>query len=643
MGVRFIIESLAIRTASASATYNFASGVTAVTGPLGSGKSSMLELIKFALGGRAKVMPAVRDNVQVVILTLRIGNQRLELSRSLTSRLIDIVDKNTNQRLNSWATTNRRNVPRAGQELLSAIGFPRDLRVPQARKRPSGKTIPVSFFDVYRYLYLEQNNIDRSVVGHDDRDLNVKRLAVFELLYKLTNPRILEVASERTKFVQLSEKNKSAARNVADFLAVSNELDPQLIEAERARAEESRRVAYERLDGLREGSVAPTAGSGPELELARLRKRISALETEKDIIEKNLAKDQSVLAQLALDEQVIAREEAASTTLSGLEFTRCPRCLQSIRERDVDAGCCILCVQPQPVQPGSKAAIELKRIADQRKETQELLDEDRTYLDSINRDISQAQRELTSVFERARDRSRQPGDPLFDEVVDVSRMAAEADARVERLAAAQARWAYYRELLQVADEADEQVRQLEAEERDLRLDQEEGFQRLNDLSETFNEILGSLRDPWYREAHIDKEDYLPVVDGEHFDMLSVGGARKTLVNLAYHLANLSMAISHRSEVLMPPLLIVDSPRKNVGEGGLDRDVVEAIYRRLRTLQDASGDAFQLIIVDNQLPSSARLWIQQEVSLTYDQPFVPGVLHPGEGVETLDSGVAVELG
>ena len=57
MGQPLIIERLTVHTDSHSAAYDFSPGVTAIAGPIGSGKSSMLELIKYGLGGRAGSCP----------------------------------------------------------------------------------------------------------------------------------------------------------------------------------------------------------------------------------------------------------------------------------------------------------------------------------------------------------------------------------------------------------------------------------------------------------------------------------------------------------------------------------------------------------------------------------------------------------
>ena len=579
-------------------------------------------------------MPAVRDNVTVVSLRLWIGSEHLELTRALGSRLVDVVDLKLQESVGTWATTNRKNMRRAAKELLGAVGLPPDLRVPKRRTRPTGETVPISFFDVYRYLYLDQNSIDKSVVGHDDANLNIKRVAVFELLYRLSNPRILELAAQRGQYSQAAERARSAARNVADFLRSNAEYEPSVVQQMRIEAESRRSAAEARLVDLRARAEPPAPDSALLSEIADLRNQISAIDADRQAVRIDIDKERGILAQLELDEQAVKREEIASASLTGLEFTRCPRCLQAL-EREVDDGHCLLCCQPYVAENGS-FAVELGRIQDQRRETAALLDEDIARMELLVAQSDDLRQRVAYLLGLAGDRSNAPSDPLLDEVSDASRDLAEAEARVVALTASQARWASHARLIEEAEASEDVARRLHDEEIRLRLEIEESSTKIDDLSVVFNEILADLRDPWYQDAHIDKDSYLPIVDGESFDLLSVGGARKTLVNLAYHLANLSMAISERENVLMPTLLIVDSPRKNVGSGALDQSVVEAVYRRLRTLQDASRGQFQIIIADNELPAGVGDWISGHVVLDYDSPLVPGVAHPGQRGEEVDT-------
>lgn len=137
MGKRFIIESLEVRTDTSEQTYEFNTGVNAVTGPVGSGKSSMLEVLKYGLGGSAKLMPAVRDNVKIVKVKFRAGDEHWEFTRELRSNVVSVVDLKTQEPLGEWARTDRQNMRKVGPALLDALGLPSDWRIPKSRKKPT--------------------------------------------------------------------------------------------------------------------------------------------------------------------------------------------------------------------------------------------------------------------------------------------------------------------------------------------------------------------------------------------------------------------------------------------------------------------------------------------------------------------------
>jgi hypothetical protein len=644
MGQPLVIDRLTVHTATAAATYEFSAGVTAVAGPIGCGKSSMLELIKYGLGGRARMMPAIRDNVTYITLGVRIGASRLTFTRELRAHTVDVTDSLSGERIGTWATTNRKNMPKVGEELLAAIGLPRDLRIPRRISRPTAETVRISFYDVYRYLYLDQNSIDNNVVGHNDGNLDIKRRAVFQLVYGLTSARIVELATERGRLYQRAQRSRDSAKSIREFLVANGESDPTQLSLERRQAEQQLAAAESRLTELRAGRTLPSVEGELIREISAHRARLAELEEQANSLRRDVEKDRSVLSQLDIDEGTIKREVSASRSLSGLEFICCPRCLQSVEGRNLDPGVCLLCRQSLP-DSDEDAAIDIQRIRDQRRETETLLQEDLRNLERITTELNQLRYNLAELLTRAQARETDPSSPVLDEVADASRAAADASARVRQIVAAQGRWASYGRLVQEAEETEAIAIRLRGEEDLLRAQLDENLSKVTELSQTFNDVLAGLRDPWFKEAHVDRGSYLPMVDGEPFDMVSVGGARKTLVNLAYHIANFMMSLSEGDAVLLPTLLIIDSPRKNVGEAAMDRDVVEAIYRRLRALQDAMQHhprGFQIIIADNGPPDSARAWLPKVIELDYEHPLVPGVSHTGPAVGTLSDNSAEEL-
>jgi hypothetical protein len=643
MGKRFIIESLEVRTDTGEQTYEFKTGVNAVTGPVGSGKSSMLEVLKYALGGSAKLMPAIRDNVKFVKVKFRAGDEHWQFTRDLRSNVVSVVDLKTQESLGEWARTDRQNMRKIGPSLLEALGLPSDWRIPKSRRKPTDETVPVSFWDVHKYLYLDQNRIDTSVIGHDDSNLNNKRIAVFELIYGLANARTVELLTERGRRRAEAVALRKNATAIAGFMQDMGDPAPAELAARKTGLQKELERSQDALDQARSAAHGGLVSADVLNALSIERARLDDLVGQREALLASVAEASSVRAQLTLEEERIKRSAAASSSLSGLEFVQCPRCLQGLPHGRFDEGHCHLCGQSQEVTDDAKPADALlKVLREQRKETDDLAEEDNAAIAGLEAQIELAETSVFALLRAADTTADEPRAlPYIEKVEQAAARVAQAQASISRIEDVESRWATQSGLQKDADGLDVVVREMAEEESRIKMQLSEDTTFLADLSALFDGILRELRDPWFSEARIDPKDYLPIVDDEGFDMLSVGGARKTLVNLAYHLANLYMSISERSSMLLPTLLIVDSPRKNVGDNALDRTMVESVYARLRTLQAASRDEFQIIFADNDMPADASKWISQHIELNYKNPFIPGVVHRGE-TESNDPKDAVEV-
>lgn len=642
MGKRFVIESLEVRTDKESKTYAFRTGVNAVTGPVGSGKSSMLELIKYGLGGSAKVMPAVRDNVETVKVRFRAGDEHWEFTRALRSPVVQVFDLTTQESLGEWAATNRQNMHRVGPSLLDALGLPSDWRIPKSRRNPTDETLPVSFWDVHKYLYLDQNRIDTSVIGHEDPNLNNKRIAVFELIYGLANARTVALLTERGKRRAEASALRKSAGAVSAFLQDMGDPDPPELAARKVGLLKELGRSQDALTEARNAAQRGLVSAEALNALGSERARLDDLLAQRDALKASVAEAHSVTAQLNLEEQRIKRSSAVSTSLSGLDFVQCPRCLQALPDGRFEQGHCHLCGQAQAADDGATSADSLlKVVREQRRETRDLVDADEAALEGLSAQIELVEQSVLAQLRAASSRDELRSLPYIGSLEQAVAQVAATEAAIRRVDDVATRWATHAGFHKEADHLDVLAREMAEEEARIKLELSEDTTMLADLSVLFDEILRGLRDPWFNEAHVDTTDYLPIVDGEPFNMLAVGGGRKTIVNLAYHLANLYMSLSERTDMLLPTLLIVDSPRKNVGEGALDRAVVESIYSRLRTLQAASSDNFQIIFADNDMPSEASKWVSAHITLDYENPFVPGVVHRGEK-ESNDPKVAEEI-
>ncbi|MFF9587482.1 AAA family ATPase [Streptomyces achromogenes] len=623
------IKDITIKTPAHRATYLFDGPLTLITGSIGVGKSSLLELLKYGLGGSAKLMPAIRANVATVEVNAEFSGRLYRFQREMGDTKVDVLDVLTGEIIGPWSVTNRKYMPKASQQLLTILGLPADLRIPRRRVKPTSDTVGVSFFDLYRYIYLGQNEIDTSVVGHADKNLDNKRRAVFELLYGLNSPELINLAVRKGEWLDKEKSLRNSAAAVKEFLLQANEPDMDQLRRLGREAETELESARGLLTAVRDDSEALLRSQRFLRDrVSRLRSALTEVSASSDAISGDIHKSRSLLAQLRLEQEALGRADVARHALSGLEFSVCPRCMQDVTARVAPSNCCTLCLQPEE-RVEEDLAGEAKRLASQIAETESLLAEDEEGLESrraerrgIEADLAEATMEL--------DRSTaELITPRLEEVQSLSMQIARLEARIEQLEASSARWSNYKLTLDEADEALRSASALDSKEQELQESLAANRVRLDELAEVFNATVRNLRLPWYQSADIDRETYMPVVNGGQFDELSVGGARKTIVNLAYHLANLQYALEN--DLAYPGLLIVDSPRKNVGQTAEDSAVANEVYKAFARLVEEFGNSVQLIVADNSVPDFVAD-SYPELHFSYENPVVPGAPHPGEGVE-----------
>ncbi|OZM70296.1 hypothetical protein CFN78_25545 [Amycolatopsis antarctica] len=148
------------------------------------------------------------------------------------------------------------------------------------------------------------------------------------------------------------------------------------------------------------------------------------------------------------------------------------------------------------------------------------------------------------------------------------------------------------------------------------------------LDGEFRKAIGEQELPWYAgRARLDPTTYLPLVDGQSFGDL--GGGVKCAVAVAYSVALISYAINF-GPCDLPMLLVIDSPRKNVGNNAEDRALAHRIYRNFLTqigAREGLVRPFQVILADNDLPEDIAKQIKV-INFDYpNEPFIPGIDDP----------------
>lgn len=275
----------------------------------------------------------------------------------------------------------------------------------------------------------------------------------------------------------------------------------------------------------------------------------------------------------------------------------------------------------------------MERVDELLGEVDEMIDMDRKELREAQgqrRALESAARDLSGDLDRA---SEAYVSPKFDEITAVSSEIGALRGELTRLEESLETW-------ERKDRIAEDIADLEARlsslSSELEEEQRRGGQareRLDELSDIFDEIVRALEMPWYDQpAYVDRDTYLPMVNGVAMDNLSSGGM-KMMANIAYHMALLTLGLSRR-DTRIPSLLVLDSPRKNLGATAPDQFHAGQFYRWISTLVAAHQDRSQIIVADNDPPLQG-VEIAEEIDVSHDSPTVPGLSHPGEGVDVIE--------
>jgi len=387
----------------------------------------------------------------------------------------------------------------------------------------------------------------------------------------------------------------------------------------------------------------------PGAEQAELRETIDPV-TDRDTLvlrdllteaERALAKARATVVDLAQQQAEYTSERCrvqadldryrrmcdAGERLASIEFTVCPRCMQSLTQRRVAGGCCRVCLQPDPV---TAAGIEDTDSY----EARQLMDQ----LAEMDGQLQAVSGQIAAVTQAVADREQLV--KILSADLDARtaaritpRLQAFSDA-VQRLATSRARQQQLELVLRQWDRADDigaAAERLRAERRRTRSALTSAQASLNarreeilaSLNEEFQETVTALGVPGVETAAIHPTKYLPLLNDRPFATFSSGGGIITAVQVAYWASLLAVALRH-SDTSYPALLVIDSPRLALNE---QEALPAALYRRLVTQADASRGQVQFIIADNELPADYRR-DYDEIDFTYNSPTVSTIRHPG---------------
>jgi hypothetical protein len=597
----------------------FNSGLNIIYGDSDTGKSSILNLINYCLGAsRLDTYEEIESKGQYCLLDLDLLGNRYTIKRDIFNVKADIevyhggYDMIDNSFPKCYAPNYNQNAEDGNfsEFLLQAMRIPL-IKIKEAPSKEVTKMVKLSFRDIFKYNYLDQDKIGSKKIFGDNFVLITKLKETFKLMYNVLDGQITELEG-RISVLQTDKKTLVTKNNsVASFLKETQVDSLAELTLQKEQLENQ-------LDSLRHAikEIDTKIISGSE-ELNHLRKEVNDLELEI----RQAYQDQNSL-ELEIKQNIALRNEYRNdirkmdATIEALE--KFPK----IADKELDCPLCDTVVNVSKLKEhfnntdtkGIKGELNSlkRRMRDLDSIYKSLKESENQKSDEIKVSTSQLE-EMRVLLDK---QSIDIVSPYLNQRDTLSYQAGSVQSNIKNIQH------FYKIRFQqsINDaeiiELDRNVDELKATLSSLKKDAPSPEKILKELGDKVKEILifVGVKNP--TNISISSKTYLPIIRGRDYEKITSGGVR-TVSSVAYFISLMIYAMEN--PVNYPSFLMIDTITKYLGkvkerdlestnraedesEGMTDSEKNENIYKYLLTL-DKYKDSFQLIIVDNDIPDA----------------------------------------
>jgi len=621
--------------------------VTYFFGQMGSGKTSIARLINYCLGGSIHLSPALQSEFVSATLTLTIKEKQVIVQRQRGSDQVTTtweIDSGEFYTLQLPARQpNGIVLPGTNVEQLSDLLFYlSDISPPKVRRskiKEDSELQRLSFRDLFWYCYIDQDNIDSSFFNLDDDADVFKRLKsrdVMRFLLGFHQEKVAELEAKLQNIhIQTLQLNTAATSLKAVIkeanIGTENEINYELNELNSKFEHNSAIINQEP-----EKNESFPHGADILKERARsLGNEIQALEDAIIEVSKRVDQDTRHRNEILILNVKVDRTAAARAVLGGVEFCSCPRCAQVLPVRETLH--CIVCGQDEPIigtgnmnsqlikEDAKSRIFELNEIVNLQEEQKEIMQQRLTELVALKSEVDKEISRQLARYDSA----------YLSTILAFEKENSQIAEKIKNLNHLKAIPEKVNELLDRAAVSSAEEIRLRAELKAERVNAERDLTNLDRLKALFLDCLIRCQLPGINPdslVHIKVSDFLPFISNPtmgdvavtSFSNLSSGG-KKTLFKACFAIAIHRLATEIGA--LMPSILIIDSPMKNISERE-NKTQFENFHNLIYELVSNELVGTQIILIDKEhFDPSKQIFINMSIrhmKLDEDQfpPLIP---------------------
>jgi len=606
MAQNLYIHSLTLIGYRKNYIVEFKSGLNFITGPIATGKSSILEFINYALGSKEhKDYLEVKSSCTDVELIIEISNIKYKIVRPLfffdrpfKVYTWDLNEQGFTEDFEIYEVSSPRNDNSLSNFLLSKLNVPEISIANQA----------FSFRDLFKYCYVNQSSIDsEDLLNEKYFASNFKRKPTLEIILNSLNELLHQLKELRKQKKEDLNKFHERRNSIIDFLS-SVDLDkkPNNIIDEKNKLIIRKEEVTNELNEIKQNSkVKDDYTKSLEAQIFIYNRDINKLRNiHQEIFDYNnkliLLRNQYSNESVKYDYLLMAQGK-----IQNLEFETCPSCNAELRTSEF--GKCALCGNELTDLESEEIAalnLEKKRLSSKTKELIEFIEKQHHELKEVSKEIEILVKKRAKSEEKLNTAQQVFISPLIAKIEELNRELGEIDKQIENVDATNK---VQLELAEISNEIriaelrfEDLVKQIvDLENEDVNFDL-----IIKQLSKTFYNTLKSFDFPKLSDAYIDEKNYLPYVRNVKYDNLGSGGA-VTLITIGYFISILKTCMQLK-KTYHPGLLMLDTIGKNLGsaENNTDEDefrdhkIFRLMVKHLSDFANQNRDKVQLILINN---------------------------------------------
>ncbi|WP_226640040.1 hypothetical protein [Bacillus tropicus] len=633
---RLIVEKLIVVGVEKNYVVDFETGLNIIYGDSDTGKSSILNLIDYLLGSKKVYLyEEIEKKGKYALLQVRLNDIVYSIKRDIfkPEDYIEVYKSDIQSMGKVFPKIYGPNYKKEGPSgyfsdfLLQSLNIPL-IRVKKAPTKSDSGLVRMSFRDIFKYCYLNQDDIgSRQLLDATNGAVAVKNRLTFQFIYNLSDEAISKLEQEIQSKIEQKKENQKQYKIISSFLRDAQFQTIDEIEGFLGEVKQKVENITQEIELMDINMKADTV----QLELSRteiadIEQQLRELETNKQytkaILEQNITLKKDYERDLQkLNLSLKMAEKLPSHLPKELE---CPLCSSVVSIADL--------TDSSSVIGRTEINAEIKSIKNRIKELQLLIDQDKEKIFDFEKDQYQYNESLQKL------------QALLDKEMKsyVSPYLAQREFWIKEksnLIENQKNLNYHLKIRK-------QLEEFEASSDVLSSQIVEWNSKLETLKNNLPSIEGILSDLGDYLANylryipiknpsrisISATTFLPIVRGKNYVELTSGGLR-TVVSVGFLLSMLKYSLLNNTN--MPSFLMIDTLGKYLGKIKADEIEDETseelndpnkyskMYEYLLEMTKDKED-IQIIVVDNEIPLNMHEELKNKIVKRFGRMKVDGM-------------------